>query len=199
MFQFIINSIVIMFTMLIGCLGWSGIVGGIWALYIGELEIVLKALIFAFISIYLLSFLMTTTLLPTLLLGKFAEKSKLIKNILLVLTVPITPLIIALYGIIVIDFFYYKYLHTLPEFPLFLITLSLLAGPWKFFARKENTETAFISAFITGVIYFIVSILLFFIKMPLSTVFLIIFIGQLSSSIIIIKMRCNKLKLENEE
>ena len=171
-------------------INWSGIVGGIWLLCLGEWKLVLLALLFLALSKYIIAFLGVFALIfsaPGLLIPKVAKKNKFLGKLLTFLLFPIAmlghPLSVATYGTLVIHLFYYRYFGQVPTDPLCLLVLGLGTSPWRWFASKEKKETAYAAAFVSELAFFLVTFTLL-LQPKLTYVFGMLFVGQFVYSLI---------------
>ena len=166
-------------------INWSGIVGGIWLLCLGEWKLVLWSLLFlCCFAKFIIAVLCIIPILPTLLLAKWGPKSRLFTSFLIPICAVAHPLGVAAYGTLVIHLFCYQYLEDISINPLLLLVLGLGTSPWQWFAIKENNEEGYVSELITELMFFITCIILRFNHLALSTIFLILFFGQLVHPII---------------
>ncbi|MDD4520117.1 MAG: hypothetical protein PHI50_04485 [Alphaproteobacteria bacterium] len=158
-------------------INWSGIIGGIWLLFLGAWKLVVWSIIFLCLSKYIIAPLCLIPVLPAILISKI--KNKLIQGLLIPICAIGHPLAVAIYGTLVIHLFYYRYIGQIPSDPLWLLVLGLGTSPWQWFASKEKTESAYATAFVSELVFFLVCLILIFIQPKLSFIFLMLFIGQL--------------------
>ena len=167
-------------------INWSGLIGGVWLLYLGEWKLVLWSIFFLFLSKYIIAPLVLIPAIPAILMSKFGTKSKFITALLMPICVMGHPLAVAIYGTLVIHLFYYRYVGQIPSDPLWFLVLCLGTFPWQWFANKEKDESAYAAAFVTEVVFFLVSFILILFQPKLLFIFLMLFAGQLVYSLTVL-------------
>ena len=165
----------------------SGIIAGIWLLCLGEWKLVLYSILFLILSKYMIAFLLTFCWVfsaPSLLLAALVYKrnnfwGKFLTFLFFPLATIAHPLAVATFGSFIFYWFYYPNTENISIYPLLLLVLALGTAPWNWYARQENTDNAFLSGFVSELMFFVVCVIMLFNPIPLPSIFLIFFFGQL--------------------
>lgn len=191
-----IFSIYALFVATLMILG--GIIGGVWLLCIGQWPLVLGMLLFSCLSIWLVSLY----LFPSVILAAcaaFFEKIKPLFFLFLGLSCLASAAAIAGYVTVVFKYFFLNALSDAPSIPLLLMCFGTAVSPWANMAQKEQNPASIISVLITQLSCLVVSIILFLSTLSLMYIFLIVFVPQVISPLVLVLVEriCDKDSINN--
>ena len=178
-----IFSIYALFVATLMMLG--GTIGGVWLLCIGQWPFVLGILLFSCLSIWLVSLY----LFPSVILAgcaTFFEKIKPLSFLFLGLSCLASAAAIAGYVTVVFKYFFFNALSDVPSIPLLLMCFGTAVSPWAYMAQKEQNPASTISVLITQLSCLVVSIILFLSTLSLIHIFLIVFVPQTISPLVLV-------------
>ena len=178
-----IFSIYALFVATLMMLG--GTIGGVWLLCIGQWPFVLGILLFSCLSIWLVSLY----LFPSVILAGcavFFERIKPLSFLFLGLSCLASAAAIAGYVTVVFKYFFFNALSDVPSIPLLLMCFGTAVSPWAHMAQKEQNPASTISVLVTQLSCLVVSIILFLSTLSLMYIFLIVFVPQTISPLLLV-------------